>query len=168
MKVEIVQVQVTEKSVLQNLIELYEYDFSEFNDADVNMYGLYGYKYFDCYWTEDTRYPFFIKVDGIYAGFVLINEHCHVLKDPGSKTIAEFFVMKKYRRKGIGKRVAFQAFNKFPGQWEVLQHGENEPSKLFWRKVISEYTNNNYKHEKAKTELWEGQALTFNNSQNCN
>ena len=168
MKVEIVHVQVTEKSVLQNLIELYEYDFSEFNDADVNMYGLYGYKYFDYYWTEDTRFPFFIKVGGIYAGFVLINEYCYILKDPGSKTIAEFFIMKKYRRKGIGRNVAFQIFNKFPGQWEVLQHGENEPSKLFWSKVISEYTNNNYRQEKAKTELWEGQALIFNNSQNCN
>jgi len=166
MQIELVAVQETEKSVLRQLLELYAYDFSEYDDEDVNEHGFYGYTYFDYYWTEETRHPFFIRVDGRLAGFVLVNEYCYVVKEHGTKSIAEFFVMRKYRRKGIGKAVAVQVFDRFPGKWEVIQHGENEPSKIFWESVIREYTNGNYQLEKAKTEWWEGQALIFDNSRN--
>ena len=83
-------------------MELSAYDFSEFDDADVNQHGLYGYTYFDYYWTEESRTPFFVKAAGNLAGFVLVNEYCYLIKEPGNKSIAEFFVMRKYRRKGIG------------------------------------------------------------------
>ena len=162
--IELIPVEETEKSVLRHLIELYAYDFSEYDDADVNEHGLYGYTYFDYYWTEESRHPFFIRVDGKLAGFVLINDYCYVVKDPGARSIAEFFVMRKYRKKGVGKSVAIQVFDRFPGMWEIIQHGENEPSKEFWASVIRSYTHGNYRQERAKTEWWEGQALIFDNS----
>ena len=164
MEIELIEVQETEKSVLRNLMELYAYDFSEFDEADVNGHGLYGYTYFDYYWTEEERAPFFIKVDGRLAGFVLVNEYCYLVKEPGTKSIAEFFVMRKYRRKGIGKSVAVMVFNKFPGKWEIIQHGENAPSQVFWEEVIRTYTNGNYRQESVSTEWWDGQALLFDNS----
>ena len=166
MKIELIAVREEEKSVLRQLLELYAYDFSEYDGADVNEHGLYGYTYFDYYWTEATRHPFFIRVDGKLAGFVLVNQYCYVVKEPGTKSIAEFFVMRKYRRKGIGRSVAFQVFDKFPGKWEVIQHGENEPSKIFWELVIRDYTNDNFKVEKMETEWWEGRALIFEHSEN--
>ena len=115
-------------------------------------------------WTEDTRHPFFIRVDGILAGFILISEYTYLIKEPGTKSITEFFIMRKYRRKGIGKSAATQIFDRFPGKWEVIQHGGNEPSKIFWEAVIREYTNGNYRQDKVKTEWWEGRALIFDNS----
>ena len=72
--------------------------------------------------------------------------------------------MRKYRRKGIGKLIAVQVFDKFPGKWEVIQHGNNEPSKTFWEEVIREYSRGNFRKENAKTEWWEGQAILFDNS----
>lgn len=68
-KIEVIEVDEKQKSILAHLIELYEYDFSEFNDRDVNEFGLYGYKYLDHYWTDTDRHPFFVVVDGSYAGF---------------------------------------------------------------------------------------------------
>ncbi len=165
MEIELIEVQEEEKSVLRNLMELYAYDFSEFDDADVNAHGLYGYTYFDYYWTEDGRVPFFVKVDGKLTGFVLVNEYCYLVKESGTKSIGEFFVMRKYRRKGIGKTVAQMVFDKFPGKWEIIQHGENEPSKIFWEEVIRAYTNGNYRQAPVTTEWWEGQALLFDNSE---
>ena len=164
MEIELIEVKETEKSVLRQLMELYAYDFSEFDQADVDDDGFYGYTYFDYYWTEDARHPFFIKVDGKLAGFVLINDYCYVVKDTGAKSVAEFFVMRKYRRKGVGKSVAFVIFDKFPGKWEVIQHRDNFPAKIFWEKVINEYTKGNFNQEKVKTERWEGQALIFEKS----
>jgi len=164
MKIELVPVDETGKSVLRHLMELYAYDFSEYDDADVNEHGLYGYTYFDYYWTEETRHPFLIKVDGQLAGFILINEYCYVAQEPGTRSISEFFVMRKYRRQGIGTAAATQVLDRFPGKWEVIQHDGNEPSKRFWERVIGEYTGGRYTREKAVTEWWEGQALLFDNS----
>src|SRR4051794_26425212 len=59
-------------------------------------------------------------------------------------SIGEFFVLRNYRRKGIGKFVANRIFNMFPGKWRVSQMEDNQPSKEFWRKVISEYTKRDY------------------------
>ena len=162
--VKLIKVAESEKSVLRNLMELYAYDFSEFDGEDVNEHGLFGYTYFDYYWTEETRDPFFVKVDGRLAGFILVNEYCYVAKEPRTKSIAEFFIMRKYRRKGIGKLAARQVLDKFPGKWEVIQHGGNQPSIRFWEEVIHEYTDGDFAREKAKTEWWEGQALIFDNS----
>lgn len=164
MKVALVKVKEAEKSVLRQLLELYAYDFSAYDGAEVNVHGFYGYTYFDYYWTEETRHPFFIKVNDGLAGFVLVNEYCYVATTPGTKSIAEFFVMRKYRRQGIGKSVAVQVFDRFPGPWEVIQHGENEPSKIFWEAVVREYTRENFQRRKAITECWEGQALLFDTS----
>lgn len=164
MKVELIEVTESEKSVLRQLMELYAYDFSQFDGADVNEHGWYGYTYFDHYWTDESRHPFFIRVAGKLAGFVLVNEYCYVAKEAGTKSMAEFFVMRKYRRKGVGRSAAVQVFERFPGKWEVIQHGDNQPSKIFWEGVIGAYTQGNYRREKAVTEGWEGQALLFDNS----
>ncbi len=43
LKIDLIEVKETEKSVLRQLMELYAYDFSEFDDADVNKHGFYGY-----------------------------------------------------------------------------------------------------------------------------
>lgn len=162
-KIQIVDVLEEQKSVLKQMIELYEYDFSEFNDQDLNEHGYYGYKYFDHYWTEEDRHPFFILVGGKYAGFVLVNSHCYIKQSGQAKSIAEFFVMRKYRRGGIGKQAAKMIFDKFKGDWEVLQHGNNEASQYFWVNVIDEYTQGEYSVVDVETEFWKGKGITFNN-----
>jgi predicted acetyltransferase len=71
--------------------------------------------------------------------------------------------MRKYRRQGVGKSAAFHVFDKFPGKWEVIQHGENAPSQKFWEKIIGEYSAGNFHKEPVETECWTGQALIFDN-----
>ena len=164
MNIELVEVKEVEKSVLRQLVELYSYDFSEYDQADVNAHGLYGYTYLDHYWTEESRHPFFIKVDSKLAGFVLVNEYCRILKDGRTSSIAEFFVMRKYRRRGVGKIVACEMFARFPGKWEVIQCGTNIPSIHFWEGIVGEYTDGCFEKTDVVTEDWTGQALIFDNS----
>lgn len=166
MDIQINLVDESQKSILRQLIELYEYDFSEYDQNDLNEYGYYGYRYLDYYWTEKGREPFFIKVEGKLAGFVFVNEFCYLVKGAGAKSIAEFFIMRKYRRQGIGKKAAYMAFDRYPGDWEVIQQQHNLPSIQFWERVIHEYTAGHFRKEPVQTEDWEGQALIFNNSDN--
>lgn len=72
MNVELKQVAVDEKEILRNLLEKYDYEFSQWDKRDVNKLGLYGYDYLDNYWTEEKRWAYFIMVDGKLAGFAMV------------------------------------------------------------------------------------------------
>lgn len=148
MKIELKKVSVEEKEILRNLLEKYDYEFSQWNLRDVNNLGLYGYDYLDCYWTEEKRYAFFIMVDEKLAGFVMVNDYPEA-DEPTDYSLAEFFVMFKYRRMGVGKIVANKVFELFRGKWQLKRHPHNIPSVHFWDKVISEYTQGNYRLVKA-------------------
>lgn len=138
MSVEIVKVEEEQREILAHLIELYEYDFSEYENSDVNSYGLYGYSYLDYYWTEEKRYAYFIKVDGKLAGFVMVCGFCYVSQDNDTLFMSEFFVMKKYRKQGIGKKVAMEVLKMHPGKWELTVHPNNPISHKFWESVIKQ------------------------------
>ncbi len=138
MNLEIVKVEEEQREILAHLIELYEYDFSEYENSDVNSYGLYGYSYLDYYWTEQDRYAYFIKVNGKLAGFVMVCGFCYVSKDDQTLCMSEFFVLKKYRRQGIGKKAAIEVLKMHPGKWELTVHPNNPVSHKFWNSVISE------------------------------
>jgi predicted acetyltransferase len=132
-----------EKEILRNLLEKYRYEFSQYDDTDVNDIGLYGYDYLDNYWTENNRFPFFIRVNKKLAGFIMINDYPEV-KIETKYTLSEFFIMYKYRRQGIGKYVVSYVFTKFRGKWQLKYHPRNETSKIFWTKTVGEYTNDKY------------------------
>ena len=161
--IELIQVAASEKSSLRQLMQLYLYDFSEYDLEDVNKHGYYDYPYLDHYWTEAGRHPFFIKVDNQLAGFVLVRKLPAIQEAADVMAIAEFFVMRKYRRLGVGKIAALMVFDKFPGRWEVNQQGTNEPSKRFWENVIAEYSQTGYEILPVKEDDWEGQAIRFEN-----
>ena len=142
MEIAIQAVPIEDKQVLRNLLELYSHDFSEFDGADVDDHGLYGYPYyFDDYWTEAGRHPFFIRVDGRLAGFVMVRDRTNT---GIAHEIAEFFIMRKYRRHGVGKNVAWRIFDMLAGKWRVSEVEENKSAQTFWRTVISEYTDGKY------------------------
>ena len=110
---------VDDKSLLMRLMELYNYEFSIYSNDDINEYGYYGYEHIDDYWNEEGRFPYLIRVDGKIAGFALICPHCDYRQEEDARCIGEFFVMLKYRRMGIGLKVATQLFDKHRGSWEV-------------------------------------------------
>lgn len=137
MNLELVPVQKDEKEILRNLLEKYLYEFSQYENLDVNALGLYGYDYFDGYWVEKGRYAFFIKADGRLAGFVMVGNYMEVFPE-AQYSMGEFCVLYKYRRAGVGSFAAKTVFERFPGIWELKYHPKNRPSARFWDKVIRE------------------------------
>jgi predicted acetyltransferase len=148
---------LNDNSVLRNLIEFYCYDFSEYTRDDVNEHGRYEYEWIDHYWTNADRNPFLITVDGQYAGFVLVRD---IMRNGETiHTIAEFFVMRKYRRIQVGKTAAVYIFGLFPGTWQINQIEENLPAQAFWRKIIAEYTRGDY--QETRVNDWDGPTQIF-------
>lgn len=129
MTVEVVRASVEDKGVLRRLLQLYHYDFSEWNGDDVDEDGEFVHLYLDHYWTEPGRHPFLIRCDGRWAGFALVRAE-------GVHDMSEFFIMRKYRRNGAGREAARQVFAMFPGPWQVRQLHGNDAATAFWRVAI--------------------------------
>ncbi len=130
--------------VIKNLMQFYMYDFSEYLKLDVEEDGLFAaYPALEDYWKDERhKFPYLITVGEKYIGFGLVRliESAH----RSYFSMAEFFIMKKYRREGIGNAVAKQLFNLHKGQWEVYQKECNKPAKIFWNKVINEFTREQF------------------------
>jgi predicted acetyltransferase len=160
MEIDLQPASINDKPVLRNLLELYQYDFSEYENSDVDEHGLYGYRYLDHYWTDPNRYAYLVRVDHALAGFALLR----VIHDnPGSPThsVAEFFVMRKYRRRGVGREVACRLFDLFPGRWRVEEEKDNLPAQAFWHKVIDEYMRGNFEEMRPVNVEWVGLVQLF-------
>ncbi len=141
--VRIERVLVEQKEILFNLMQLYLYEFTDFVDDDFDEKGIFPYEYFDLYWQEPERFPFFIFWEGKLVGFVLV-------RFTGDKyAIAEFFVARRYRGKGIGKSAAIQVFEIFKGDWEVSQLESNVDGIAFWRKVLTDYCKYSERKERG-------------------
>ncbi|WP_282033902.1 GNAT family N-acetyltransferase [Metabacillus indicus] len=132
---------VSKKPVFENLMQFYLYDFSEFNNAAVNVKGLFDpYAYLDKYWVEEGRFPYLIVHNGEFAGFALVRFDL----SENVYSIAEFFILKKFRRNSLGTTAAHDLFRLHPGKWEVTQIERNVPARRFWEKTISMFADGEY------------------------
>lgn len=134
-----------EKEIILNLMQLYTYELSFFEDETTNFKlldnGLYKVsKYIELYWKEEERHPYILKYNGELAGFVLER-----FNEDDTNEIAEFFVLNKYRKLGAGTFMAKEIFKRYKGKWEIRTLLKNKRAQEFWRKVVKEVSNNNYK-----------------------
>ena len=126
---------------IYRMLELYQHDLSDIWDQELDAHGEYGYA-LDRYWQSANCYPFVATVNAHYAGFALVD---HAVKiGSAGYWMDQFFILKKYRRTGVGTAVATRVFAALPGQWEVGQMPDNFAAQTFWRSVIAAYTDNNY------------------------
>lgn len=133
-----------QKVIIENLMQFYLYDFTQFLDIDLTEQGDFApYPDLHEYWTNrETRFPYLITYQHKPAGFALVDRMDD--KAEADFYLSEFFVMKKYRRSGLGTWASHQLFDRLRGGWKVTQVSTNTPAQTFWRKTIGIYTGNQY------------------------
>jgi predicted acetyltransferase len=137
--VEVIPAAAEQEPILANLLELYAHDFSEFHDLEIGEDGRFGYKFLALYWSDPDRHPFLVKTDGHLAGLILVKREPAV---PGNHVVwdmAEFFVLRGYRRRGIGTQMAHEIWRRFQGAWEVRVMRANVTANDFWTSSIFEF-----------------------------
>jgi predicted acetyltransferase len=130
--IEVIAASPDQAPILANLLELYAHDFSEFLDLQIGEDGRFGYSSLPLYWTDPDRHPFLIRLDGQWAGLVLVKKD--LVWD-----MAEFFILRGCRRRGIGTQVAHDIWRRFPGAWEVRVLHENTAGQRFWPGAIAAF-----------------------------
>jgi predicted acetyltransferase len=138
-RVEVVTATPEQEPILANLLELYVHDFSEFLDLDIGEDGRFGYPSLPLYWSEPDRHPFLIWADGKLAGLALVKRGSAISGSESVWDMAEFFVLRGCRGRGVGTLAAHQFWRRFPGAWQVRVMQRNVPARLFWTRAISTF-----------------------------
>jgi predicted acetyltransferase len=82
-----------------------------------------------------------IYVDKKIAGFILVQKGSPISDDITVWDISEFFVMKKYKRHGIGTNAAVKIWEQFKGPWQIRVLVSNHTACLFWLRAIKKFTS---------------------------
>lgn len=126
-------------ALLANLAELYLHDMSEtFPELEPGEDGRFDYPLERC-WTDRERFfPFLIRCNGRLAGFVFAQRGSPMSADLDVLDVAEFFVLRRYRRARVGRSAALALWRLMPGRWIVRCAVGNRSALSFWRSVIAE------------------------------
>ena len=127
------------RSTLEALFQLYVYDFSEMVGEDVDDDGRFPTPVLDPVWTDDRYLPCLLRAGDRLAGLAIVHRGSKLSGDAAVWDMAQFFVMRKYRRQGVGARAARLLFEAHPGPWEVRQISANTAANAFWRRVVGDY-----------------------------
>lgn len=136
---ELVPATADQEPILANLFELYAYDFSEFQDVELASDGHFGYRELPLYWVKPGHRPFLVRLNGKLAGFVLIKQTMQRKGADFVWDVAEFFIIRGCRRRGIGTEIAHKVWRLLPGPWEVRVMQSNRAAKTFWEHAIMEF-----------------------------
>lgn len=147
-----------DRPALQRMLELYQYELSDIWDQDLDAHGEYGYV-LDRFWSGDGCRAFVATVSGHYAGFALVDGAVKVGKS--GYWMDQFFVLKKYRRSGLGVALARRVFEALPGSWEVGQMSGNLAAQAFWQHVIADHMKGAYTEHAITSGWWHGVVQSF-------
>jgi ribosomal-protein-alanine N-acetyltransferase len=138
--------------VVKNLVPYYIYDMSEHLGWPCTPDGRFdGCDDLESYWSDPRKHAFILRAGDEPAGFALVLADNHEPEIDFS--ITDFFVLRKFRGRGVGQRIAHQLFDRFRGRWKVEQFAANQAAVAFWRKVIGRYCGDSFE-ERAGRSQW--------------
>ena len=153
-----------QEHIIQNMVQLYTHDFSDFwrgtPRGDLSPDGRFDDYPLDEYWSTPGWLALLIWCDGALAGFSLVNDKTHS-GEPADHNMAEFFILRKYRGLGVGRLAAETIFSQYPGSWEVAVARKNVPAYAFWSKSIQGKATEIYETDISNA-VWNGPVIRFN------
>jgi predicted acetyltransferase len=125
-----------ERPAVERLIQLYIYDLGG-EHWGVRPDGTFASPaWHRRFWRRRGSHHFVIRSEGRLAGFALVRDRAD-FAGAGVREIAEFFVLRRYRRRGVGTRAARALFARFPGRWELAVLVWNVGAQKFWRELAA-------------------------------
>lgn len=134
--VELTKADANDREKLKNLFQFYLHDLSEYTDAlSVNSQGEFDNNDVDLFFDEANLIPLAIKIEKEVIGFIFLNCSKGSVVD---YIINDLFILRKYRKRGIGKVVIDKLFDLYPGKYGLLELINNKPAIKFWHAVFQD------------------------------
>lgn len=145
----------TERDTLFRLLQysLFEESLTDLNE--MNDDALFEYPWFDAYFCESEREAYLIREceTGKLLGFAMIRR-----QENGTYSIAEYLVIPKYRRMGVGSQAARKCFELHDGPWEIKPAYGSKSAYCFWKKAIERHVGEHY--------IWKDGFFSFDTQNN--
>jgi predicted acetyltransferase len=161
----------SDRARIEGLMQFYIYDWSEMDKPESEAFAFNAngqfdpYPDLDDYWNKPNYWPFLIDVDGGSAGFALLNTRSHLTGGHVERNMAEFFIARKHRRRGVALEAVHQILRQHPGQWEIAVAERNVAAKMFWPKAIESAPGISDLHlEEGDGDHWRGPIWCFRNA----
>jgi predicted acetyltransferase len=147
--------------ILINLFEHYLHDMAEWFQFDYGPEGRYGMDT-ATYWNNGVE-AWFAYVGDIPIGFALVGSAGNFIGDAHARDMDEFFVVRRYRRAGVGRAFADHVWDAYPGRWLVRVFQGNLPALPFWRGAIADYSDGVFDEDVRTVRERRWSYFTFDN-----
>ncbi|MBE5738126.1 MAG: GNAT family N-acetyltransferase [Clostridiales bacterium] len=132
-KIELVPEDAMEE--MRGYLNTYLIELSEFDDnINFDDNGVPIYRWFDFYWNDKGRYPFYFYIDEKIAGMSFVREVTEEKYE-----IAEFYMFPEFRGNGNAMWFAGEIANKFDGEIEFSTKHKNIRAIKFWTKFANTF-----------------------------
>ena len=133
---ELLQTGPEQAELIRNLYQFYSYESSDWEEEDVEADGRFYIheEHLARYWQEPQWSANLVLMDGFIAGFLLIERS--ELPGMDALELADLFILKRYRRQGIGRLLATQVLMDGSTDWLVRFYRDDEAAQAFWHAVM--------------------------------
>lgn len=122
-----------DRTTLESLVQFYLYDLSQAGDWDVDDTGRFENRPIQGLWMDRHRQPFILSASHKIAGFAIVT-----VDEAGTGfDMTEFFILRKWRRSGVGTRCARTLITDRPGTWTIKPFAPYPPAEAFWCALVS-------------------------------
>lgn len=164
MKLSLIKAGPSKKYIVQNLYPLYLHDMAEIWDIEPNRHGIFEdddsnslesqFQHFNVWWSDnEIFFPYLIYLEDVPVGFALVAKAPYCPKK-SEVCLHEFFILRPYRRRGLGKTAAKLVFDEFRGEWSFYTNPTTKNYKVqeFWRGFLDSYLSGKYREILETTE----------------
>jgi len=152
MQVELREAAIEQLPIMQRMGSYYVYDMSEYVGGEPGWEfpdtGDYECDDFRPHFEDPQASPFFIRVDGELAGFAIVNRQGS--EPEADYNMAQFFVLRKFKGRGVGAQAARECFQRFRGVWNVMVIPQNVGAHAFWKRTISVFTDSEFQETRCR------------------
>jgi len=129
----------THREWLRHVYSFYLHDLSQFekHEYTLSASGQWQPDHLPYWLTQPFCHPFVLLAGSVPVGFAFIGQAPFpFMSEDVQFRLSEFFVLRAYRRAGIGRRAGVAALSRFSGSFELTVLDANAPALAFWRAVL--------------------------------
>ena len=121
-------------SIIENLMQLYNYDLSQWYPIQLTPDGRFKLRPKTAYWARSDVHPYLIHHAGELAGFAVIDGD--VYHPDSDYSLGYFFLTRRFRGAGVADDALRDILMRHPGRWEIYHLTANIAADRFWQRVL--------------------------------
>ncbi|MBS1714777.1 MAG: GNAT family N-acetyltransferase [Armatimonadetes bacterium] len=133
MPVRLQRIDDSNRTLFERLLQFYGHDLSEFEEHEPDFDGSFCDGARAKAYSDGSADVQIISIKGKPAGFIV----CSVADGPRHSTVLDVFVLRCYRRLGIGSLAVETVLEGREGPWTAEFSADNRPALKFWRSFLT-------------------------------